>query len=128
MIDHTGVNVSDLTKSKAFYCAALSALQYEVRKEVGDLVIFGPRVKTAGEDPAGDFYIAIGEPLTPRSHIAFRATSRSQVDAFYGAALAAGGKSNGAPGLRPQYHENYYAAFVLDPDGYNVEAVCHLGG
>jgi len=126
MIDHTGINVSDLARSKSFYRAALSALAYEARKEEADIVIFGPQVRTLGEDPAGDFYIATGEPLTPRSHIAFRATSRSQVDAFHGAALAAGGKSNGPPGLRPKYHENYYAAFVLDPDGYNLEAVCHL--
>lgn len=126
MIDHTGINVSDLARSKSFYCDVLSALQYEARKEEADIVIFGSKIRTPREDPAGDFYIAAGEPLTPRSHIAFRATSRSQVDAFYGAALAAGGKNNGAPGLRPKYHEHYYAAFVLDPDGYNVEAVCHL--
>lgn len=126
MIDHTGINVSDLAKSKAFYCAALAALQYEARKEESDIVIFGSTVRRPDEDPAGDFYIATGAPLAPRSHIAFRATDRSQVDAFYRDALAAGGRSNGAPGLRPQYHEHYYAAFVLDPDGYNVEAVCHL--
>ena len=126
MIDHSGINVSDLAKSKAFYCAALAALQYEARKEQVDMVICGAKVRTPGEDPAGDFYIAKGEPMMPRSHIAFRATSRSQVDAFFAAALAAHGKDNGAPGLRPKYHEHYYAAFVLDPDGYNVEAVCHL--
>lgn len=126
MIDHTGINVSNLAVSKAFYCAALAALGYEARKEDGELLIFGSKTRTPGEDPAGDFYIAAGEPLKPRSHIAFRAMDRSQVDAFYRAALAAGGRDNGAPGLRPQYHPHYYAAFILDPDGYNVEAVCHI--
>jgi len=126
MIDHTGINVSNLTASKAFYLATLSALGYEARKDMHDIVIFGSKTRSGGEDPAGDFYIAIGDVLSPRSHIAFRAKSRSEVDAFHQAALAAGGRSNGAPGLRPQYHDHYYAAFVLDPDGYNVEAVCHL--
>jgi catechol 2,3-dioxygenase-like lactoylglutathione lyase family enzyme len=126
MIDHTGINVSSLAASKAFYLATLSALGYEARKEMDDIVIFGSRQRTEGEDPAGDFYIAAGDVLSPRSHVAFRAKSRADVEAFHQAALAAGGRSNGAPGLRPQYHENYYAAFVLDPDGYNVEAVCHM--
>lgn len=126
MIDHTGINVSNLGASKSFYLAALSALGYEARKEKGDLVIFGSKARVEGEDPAGDFFIGVGEVMAPRSHVAFRARTRSQVDAFYQAALAAGGRSNGAPGLRPQYHDSYYAAFVLDPDGYNVEAVCHL--
>ena len=76
-------------------------------------------------DPAGDFWIAEGEPQTPRMHIAFNAASRAIVDAFHKAALAAGGQDNGAPGLRPIYHANYYGAFVRDPDGYNIEAVCH---
>ena len=126
MIDHTGINVSSLAASKAFYLAALSALGYEARKEKDDIIIFGSRQRAEGEDPAGDFYIAVGDVLSPRSHVAFRAKSRADVEAFYQAALAAGGRSNGAPGLRPQYHANYYAAFVLDPDGYNVEAVCHM--
>ena len=126
MIDHTGINVSDLARSKAFYLAALAALEYEARKEKDDIVIFGAKVRVEGEDPAGDFFIATGDVLSPRSHIAFRAKTRSEVDGFYQNALGAGGRTNGAPGLRPQYHANYYAAFVLDPDGYNVEAVCHV--
>lgn len=126
MIDHTGINVSNLAASKAFYLATLAALGYEARKEMHDIIIFGARTRAEGEDPAGDFYIAVGDVLSPRSHIAFRAQSRSEVDAFHEAALAAGARSNGAPGLRPRYHGNYYAAFVLDPDGYNVEAVCHM--
>jgi catechol 2,3-dioxygenase-like lactoylglutathione lyase family enzyme len=126
MIDHTGINVSDLAASKAFYLAALAALGYEARKEKDDIVIFGAKERIEGEDPAGDFYIAEGDVLSPRSHVAFRAKSRSDVEAFHLAALAAGGRSNGAPGLRPQYHGSYYAAFVLDPDGYNIEAVCHV--
>lgn len=82
MIDHTGINVSNLARSEAFYRAALAALQYEARRAESDLVIFGSKLRTTGEDPAGDFYIATGDPLTPRSHVAFRATDRSQVDAF----------------------------------------------
>ncbi|MFL6663958.1 MAG: VOC family protein, partial [Rhizobacter sp.] len=72
-----------------------------------------------------DLWISQGVAISPPIHIAFRVSSRAAVDAFYKAALAAGGKDNGAPGLRPQYHPNYYGAFVLDPDGHNIEAVCH---
>ena len=75
--------------------------------------------------PKPDFWIGGGKPNVPPIHVAFRAASRAQVDAFYRAALAAGGRDNGAPGLRPHYHPNYYGAFVLDPDGHNIEAVCH---
>jgi catechol 2,3-dioxygenase-like lactoylglutathione lyase family enzyme len=78
-------------------------------------------------DPGGDFWIAQGEPHAPRTHVAFAAVDRAAVEAFHAAALAAGGTDNGPPGLRPQYHTRYYAAFVLDPDGYNVEAVFHEG-
>ena len=76
-------------------------------------------------DPGGEFWIHQGTPSTPRVHVAFRARNRAEVDAFHRAALAAGGRDNGGPGLRPQYHPHYYGAFILDPDGYNVEAVCH---
>ncbi len=130
MLDHIGIDVSDLERSKAFYQAALAPLGYRMRKE-------NPALKAAGFgadqppgvllDPAGDFWIAQGPPRQgPRTHVAFNAASRAQVDAFHKAALAAGGRDNGAPGVRPQYHANYYGAFVLDPDGYNIEAVCHL--
>ncbi|HEX4649250.1 MAG TPA: VOC family protein [Steroidobacteraceae bacterium] len=125
MIDHTGVRVSDLAKSKAFYRAALAPLGYELLMEF-------PAEITGGDDVAGfgvaakpDFWLTRGAPNRPCIHVAFRAASRAQVDAFHAAALAAGGRDNGAPGRRPHYHENYYGAFVLDPDGHNVEAVCH---
>jgi catechol 2,3-dioxygenase-like lactoylglutathione lyase family enzyme len=125
MLDHLGIDVGELERSKAFYQAALAPLGYDIRKEndhgVGFGVVGGYRRSL---DPAGEFWIAPGAP-TPAVHYAFSAKSRAAVDAFYAAALAAGGTGNGEPGLRPQYHENYYAAFVLDPDGYNIEAVCH---
>lgn len=78
------------------------------------------------EAPKPDFWIGSGTPNVPLIHIAFSVANRATVDAFYRAALAAGGRDNGAPGLRPHYHPNYYGAFVLDPDGHNIEAVCHL--
>lgn len=78
-----------------------------------------------GVPPKPDFWIGQGAPNVPPVHVAFRAESRGQVDAFFRAAISAGGKDNGAPGLRPHYHSHYYGAFVLDPDGHNVEAVCH---
>jgi catechol 2,3-dioxygenase-like lactoylglutathione lyase family enzyme len=118
MIDHTGVNAADVAKSKAFYRAALAPLGYEVLMEGEGFAGFGVA-------PKPDFWIGEGPPNMPPIHMAFRAETRAQVDAFYKAALAAGGRDNGAPGLRPHYHANYYGAFVLDPDGHNVEAVCH---
>lgn len=129
MLDHTGINVSDLERSKAFYLAALAPLRYRIAKEhPGAACGFGvPDGFGQSPDPAGDFWIIKGAPQEPRIHLAFTAPSRAEVDAFYRAALAAGGRDNGAPGLRPQYHARYYAAFVLDPDGYNIEAVCHGG-
>lgn len=124
MIDHTGVPVSDFAKSKAFYARALAPIGYMLIMEV-------PASSTGRTDAAGfgvppkpDFWIAV-TPNPPSIHVAFRAASRAQVDAFYQAALAAGGRDNGPPGLRPHYHPNYYGAFVLDPDGHNIEAVCH---
>jgi catechol 2,3-dioxygenase-like lactoylglutathione lyase family enzyme len=120
MIDHTGITVSDLQASKRFYEAALAPLGYAVLMEVPGGAGIG-----FGEPPKPDFWIIGGTPNEPRLHIAFRAKDRATVDAFYRAALAAGGRDNGAPGLRPHYHPNYYGAFVLDPDGHNIEAVCH---
>ncbi len=125
MIDHTGLKVSDFAKSKAFYAAALAPLGYQVLFEA-DAAAMGVDIAGLGVPPAMDFWLAGGEPNTPRIHVAFAAQDRAQVDAFYQAALAAGGADNGAPGLRPQYHPNYYGAFVLDPDGHNIEAVCHV--
>ena len=125
MIDHTGLKVADPVASRRFYDAALAPLGYRVLMEIpkehtGGMVVLG-----YGVHPKPDFWVGQGTPETPRIHIAFRAGSRGEVDAFYRAALAAGGKDNGPPGPRPHYHPGYYGAFVLDPDGHNVEAVFH---
>ena len=124
MIDHIGFPVADYARSKAFYLKALAPLGYalvmEVQQDVNDSPAAG-----FGANGKPDFWIG-GEGALNRSvHIAVVARDRPSVDAFYRAALAAGGKDNGAPGLRPRYHPNYYGAFVLDPDGHNVEAACH---
>jgi catechol 2,3-dioxygenase-like lactoylglutathione lyase family enzyme len=121
MIDHTGVGASDVQKSKAFYRAALAPLGYAVIMDFGDAV-------GLGVPPKPDFWIAPAKRGSTSVHIAFRADTRAQVDAFHKAAMGVGGRENGAPGLRPHYHANYYAAFVLDPDGHNIEAVCHTSG
>jgi len=118
MIDHTGVAVTNIAKSKAFYRAALAPLGYAVIMEFDDAA-------GLGVPPKPDFWIGKASQAGTPIHIAFRAESRAQVDAFYKAAIVAGGRDNGAPGLRPHYHANYYGAFVLDPDGHNIEAVCH---
>lgn len=125
MIDHTGVAVSDYTKSKAFYIAAFAPLGYTLLAEIPASVTGHADVAGFGEAPKPDFWISSGTANKPPIHIAFRVSSRATVDAFYKAALAAGGQDNGAPGIRPHYHPNYYGAFVLDPDGHNIEAVCH---
>jgi len=124
MIDHTGLTVSDFAKSKDFYAKALAPLGYKVMMEF-------TAAQSGTTDAAGlgdtkpDFWMAKGPPNSPRLHIAFAAKNRAAVDAFYKAALAAGGRDNGPPGIRAHYHPNYYGAFVLDPDGHNIEAVCH---
>jgi catechol 2,3-dioxygenase-like lactoylglutathione lyase family enzyme len=117
MLDHIGVPVSDLTLSRTCYARALAPLGAGVVMESNDAVGFGK---------AGKPQFWIGTSIMPLSpvHVAFTAT-RAEVDAFYAAAMQAGGRDNGPPGLRPHYHPSYYAAFVLDPDGHNVEAVCH---
>jgi catechol 2,3-dioxygenase-like lactoylglutathione lyase family enzyme len=118
MIDHIGISVRDLDKSIAFYTAALAPLGYAlVMKYDGHAAGFG-----IGGKP--DFWIGAGEPKGA-VHVALAAGGRAQVRDFYAAALAAGGTDNGAPGVRPHYHEHYYGAFVRDPDGHNIEAVCH---
>src|SRR5919201_361540 len=118
MIDHVSVDVADYEASKAFYSAALQPLGYELLMEPGESVAgFGMQGKP-------DFWIVGGRP-SGTTHIAFVSPDRATVDAFFAAALGAGGRDNGAPGLRPQYHENYYGAYAHDPDGNNVEAVCH---
>ena len=117
MIDHTGYSVSDLARSIAFYEKALAPLGYTLVMKLDGAAGFGENKKL-------DFWIGAGKP-TDKNHIAFRASGRAQVRAFYEAALAAGGTDNGPPGTRPHYHDNYYGAFVRDPDGHNVEAVTH---
>jgi catechol 2,3-dioxygenase-like lactoylglutathione lyase family enzyme len=125
MIDHTGLQVSRPEVSRRFYDQALAPLGYSVLMVVPAEFTNGRVVLGYGVAPKADFWLAEGAPNEPRLHLAFRADSRTMVDAFHRAALAAGGKDNGAPGLRPHYHEHYYGAFVLDPDGHNIEAVCH---
>ena len=125
MIDHTGVTVSDFARSKAFYRQALGAIGYELLLEFPASVTGHADVAGFGEPPKPDFWISASTPNRPAVHVAFRVPSRALVDAFHAAALTAGGRDNGAPGLRPHYHPDYYGAFVLDPDGHNIEAVCH---
>ena len=126
MIDHVGFPVSDYERSKAFYAKALAPLDYVLIMEYGaEKTESGAPAAGFGADGNPDFWIGGEGGLNLSMHVAIVAKERAAVDAFYRAALAAGGKDNGPPGLRPHYHPNYYAAFVLDPDGHNVEAVCH---
>jgi catechol 2,3-dioxygenase-like lactoylglutathione lyase family enzyme len=126
IIDHVGINVTDIERSKAFYRAALEPLGIRMGMELGTFAGFG---RGKPEFWIGQGANAFQRPeqiavITP-VHVCFLASSRDEVDAFYNAAIAAGGKDNGAPGLRTMYHPNYYGAFVLDPDGHNIEAVFH---
>jgi catechol 2,3-dioxygenase-like lactoylglutathione lyase family enzyme len=129
MIDHASILVSDFERSRSFYLGALAPLGYELvmefsREQIPDL----PAVRIAGlgANRKPDLWLVRHEGPAPlATHLAFGAAGREQVDAFYQAALAAGGRSNGEPGVRSQYHPHYYGAFVLDPDGHNIEAVCH---
>jgi catechol 2,3-dioxygenase-like lactoylglutathione lyase family enzyme len=125
MIDHTGVRVSDIARATAFYRAALAPIGYALLMEFPAEVTGSDEVAGFGVPPKADFWIAAGRPNQPPIHVAFRVGERALVDAFYVAALAAGGRDNGAPGPRPHYHADYYGAFVLDPDGHNIEVVCH---
>ncbi len=125
MIDHTGIQVQDPAKSRHFYEKALAPLGYKLMMEVPKEYTDGKAVMGFGVPPKPDFWVAEGTPNHPHVHIAFRAENKKQVDEFYKAALAAGGRDNGAPGPRPHYHKDYYGAFVWDPDGHNIEAVCH---
>jgi catechol 2,3-dioxygenase-like lactoylglutathione lyase family enzyme len=118
MLDHIIMTVADYEASKGFYERALEPLGYEIVMEFGSAGGFGVEGKP-------DFWIRQAEPVRPPVHVAFSSPDRPTVDAFYEAAIAAGGRDNGAPGLRPDYHRNYYGAFVFDPDGNNIEAVCH---
>ena len=118
MIDHIGFAVSDFARAKAFYTTALAPLGYALVMDVGHAAGFGT-------DGKPDFWIGdegeMGKPL----HVAIRAKDRKTVDAFYAAAMKAGARDNGPPGIRAHYHPDYYGAFVLDADGHNIEAVCH---
>ena len=125
MLDHIGFAVADHARSRAFYVAALAPLGFApvmdlTKEQTGDYA-------GTGFGPPGrpHFWVGDGGARGGSVHVAFSADSRAAVDAFYRAAIAAGGRDNGASGLRPHYHENYYAAFVFDPDGHNIEAVCH---
>ena len=133
MIDHIGLNVRDVARATEFYLKALAPLGYGIVMQVSaeerggsPAVGFGPPGRAEDfQSGKPSFWIAKGEPQSGPMHVAFVAESRAAVDAFYDAAIKAGGKDNGGPGLRPEYHADYYGAFVFDPDGNNVEAVCH---
>jgi catechol 2,3-dioxygenase-like lactoylglutathione lyase family enzyme len=125
MIDHIGITATDFNKSRAFYQQALAPIGYALVMEVSAAQTGTTDHAGFGVPPKPDFWIT-GVPTPPtRVHVAFGVTSRAQVDGFYAAALAAGGRDNGAPGIRAHYHPHYYGAFVLDPDGHNIEVVCH---
>lgn len=124
MIDHIGFSVSDYDRARAFYVQALAPLGYALVMEVTPEQTGGGRGAGFGIDGRPDFWIGDGGAADKPLHVAFVAKTRATVDAFYRAALAAGGRDNGAPGLRPHYDANYYGAFVRDLDGHNVEAVC----
>ena len=121
VIDHVSVGVSDLSRSREFYRHALTPLGFSELGPWRD----GAEEATFGLEEADDFAISTAYATGAPVHVAFAADRREQVDAFYSAALGAGGRDNGAPGLRPQYSDGYYSAFVLDPDGHNIEAVHH---
>ena len=126
MLDHVGIPVSDYARSKSFYAKVLKPLGYGLVLEVSSPETGGASQAGFGTGHRPQFWIGMGKPLKGRAHFAFAAKNRDAVRAFYDAAMKAGGSDNGAPGLRPHYHENYFGAFVLDPDGHNIEAVCHL--
>jgi len=120
VFDHVGLNVRDYAASRAFYEKALAPLGYRV-------VMAFDEWKGAGFGPSDkpEFWVTQREPVGTGTHVAFTCSDRAAVDAVYAAAIGAGGRDNGPPGLREHYHPTYYAAFVLDPDGNNIEAVCH---
>jgi catechol 2,3-dioxygenase-like lactoylglutathione lyase family enzyme len=120
VLDHLTLTVRDLARSRAFYTRALAPLGYSVRMEFEQIIGFGDSAKPY-------FWLKQGDPPTQPMHIAFMAIGRPAVEAFHAAALEAGAADNGPPGLRERYHPSYYAAFVFDPDGHPIEAVCHAG-
>ncbi len=127
MLDHVGIAVSDYDASIRFYSAALRPLGYRLvldYRDEGPYAGFSDDLHTTDAQGA-DFWLYGNRVVQPDLHLCFRAQDRAAVDAFHAAALSAGGSDNGTPGLRPDYHANYYAAFVHDLDGHNIEAVCH---
>ena len=128
MIDHIGFAVADFARSKAFYAAALRPLGIALLMELTEEQTGSGA--HAGFGAAGKPFFWIGDrgPASAGLHVAFAAADRARVDAFHAAGLEAGGRDDGAPGLRPHYHATYYGAFILDPDGNNIEAVCHRPG
>jgi catechol 2,3-dioxygenase-like lactoylglutathione lyase family enzyme len=122
ILDHVGLKVSDFDRSVAFYREALATLGIDLLSEM----TFGrDRIGGFGKDGRPTFWISNGAAGRGETHVAFIAASRAEVEAFYSVALSMGGRDNGPPGIRAHYHPNYYGAFVLDPDGHNIEAVCH---
>jgi catechol 2,3-dioxygenase-like lactoylglutathione lyase family enzyme len=124
MLDHLGLVVTDLNRSRAFYEQALAPLGISVLMEITAAQTGGDAQLGLGAEGKAFFWIGTGGKPAGPVHVAFTASDRAQVDAFHQTALAAGGRDNGGPGLRPHYHPDYYGAFALDPDGNNVEAVC----
>jgi catechol 2,3-dioxygenase-like lactoylglutathione lyase family enzyme len=118
MLDHVSLSVSDIERSRKFYDQALAPLG------IDRLYAEGETASGYGANRKAFFWIGLREAVQTGSHVAFVAEDRDTVDRFHQAALSAGGRDNGAPGLRPHYHADYYGAFVLDPDGHNIEAVC----
>ena len=133
MLDHINLRVTDYARSKEFYTAALAPLGYVLAMEAESGAGFRKGTIPSFWVKQGELVgrAGLGDPTPlagcggPQLHVAFAAETRAMVNAFHRAAMAAGGRDNGPPGLRPGYHPNYYGAFVLDPDGYNIEAVCH---
>jgi catechol 2,3-dioxygenase-like lactoylglutathione lyase family enzyme len=128
MIDHIGVAVADMDRAKAFYISALQPIGVGVLMEVSAEETGAEAHAGFGANDKAFFWIGTGFKPKGGTHVAFTVGTRAEVDAFYRAAIAAGGRDNGAPGLRPEYHPHYYGAFVFDPDGNNIEAVCHRAG
>jgi catechol 2,3-dioxygenase-like lactoylglutathione lyase family enzyme len=123
VIDHISLGVADLERSRRFYDAVAGSLGFSRLYDTATGSVYG---LGKGSDDFGIIQHGAGMP-SAGSHVALRARDRRAVDAFHAAALAAGARDDGAPGLRPQYHANYYAAFIIDPDGHRIEAVCHHG-
>jgi catechol 2,3-dioxygenase-like lactoylglutathione lyase family enzyme len=126
MLDHLGIRVADYERSKAFYARVLATLGYGLVMEVTPEMTGGSDSHAGfGLERRPQFWIGTGAPVSGPVHVCFAANTRAQVDAFHLAALGAGATDNGKPGLRPHYHEHYYGAFAIDPDGHNIEAACH---